>query len=144
MLAMFSYPNVWLPVASCRCSSASCCAERMLRFDILDGHRLGLRLLCADEQTPAEAGRRRTCATHRFIAVIRITAPKQALDRMDEGFRRGGPELKRFPSFLGFELWRNEERRLGARAQASRRANRPRCGRSDETLRRERPGRRCR
>jgi heme-degrading monooxygenase HmoA len=44
-----------------------------------------------------------------FIAVTRITAPKHALDRMSEGFRRGGPELKRLPGFLGLELWRNEE-----------------------------------
>jgi heme-degrading monooxygenase HmoA len=42
-----------------------------------------------------------------FIAVTRITAPSAAQDRMVEGFRRGGPELKRFPGFLGFELWRN-------------------------------------
>ena len=45
-----------------------------------------------------------------FIAVTRIRAPKQALDRMVEGFRRGGLELKRFPGFVGFELWRNEDR----------------------------------
>jgi heme-degrading monooxygenase HmoA len=28
---------------------------------------------------------------------------------MVEGFRRGGPELKKFPGFLGFELWRNDD-----------------------------------
>jgi heme-degrading monooxygenase HmoA len=28
---------------------------------------------------------------------------------MVEGFRRGGPELRRFPGFLRFELWRNDE-----------------------------------
>jgi heme-degrading monooxygenase HmoA len=44
-----------------------------------------------------------------FIAVTRITAPSAAQERMVEGFRRGGPELKRFPGFLGFELWRNAE-----------------------------------
>lgn len=27
---------------------------------------------------------------------------------MLEGFRRGGPELKRFRGFLGLELWHNE------------------------------------
>ena len=44
-----------------------------------------------------------------FVAVTRIKAPRQAQERMIEGFRRGGPELKRFPGFLGFELWRNED-----------------------------------
>jgi heme-degrading monooxygenase HmoA len=44
-----------------------------------------------------------------FIAVTRIKAPPAALDRMSEGFRRGGPELKRFPGFVGFELWRNQD-----------------------------------
>jgi heme-degrading monooxygenase HmoA len=44
-----------------------------------------------------------------FIAVTRIKAPAHALDRMTEGFRRGGPELKRFPGFVGLELWRNED-----------------------------------
>ena len=44
-----------------------------------------------------------------FIAVTRVKAPKEALDRMTEGFRRGAPELKRFPGFVGFELWRNED-----------------------------------
>ncbi|MBV9168607.1 MAG: antibiotic biosynthesis monooxygenase [Chloroflexi bacterium] len=42
------------------------------------------------------------------MAVTRITAPREAQERMVEGFRRGGPELKRFPGFLGFELWRND------------------------------------
>jgi heme-degrading monooxygenase HmoA len=44
-----------------------------------------------------------------FIAVTRIKAPREAQQRMIEGFRRGGPELKRFPGFVGFELWTNEE-----------------------------------
>jgi heme-degrading monooxygenase HmoA len=43
-----------------------------------------------------------------FVAVTRISAPSAAQERMVEGFRRGGPELKRFPGFLGFELWRND------------------------------------
>jgi heme-degrading monooxygenase HmoA len=44
-----------------------------------------------------------------FIAVTRIKAPQAAQARMVEGFRRGGPELKRFPGFLGFELWTNAD-----------------------------------
>ena len=44
-----------------------------------------------------------------FVAVTRISAPRAAQERMVEGFRRGGPELKHFPGFLGFELWRNED-----------------------------------
>jgi heme-degrading monooxygenase HmoA len=44
-----------------------------------------------------------------FIAVTRITAPAQAQQRMIEGFRRGAPELKQFPGFVGFELWCNAE-----------------------------------
>ncbi|HEY0584457.1 MAG TPA: antibiotic biosynthesis monooxygenase family protein [Chloroflexota bacterium] len=44
-----------------------------------------------------------------FIAVTRIKAPREAQERMAEGFRRGGPELKRFPGFVGFELWRNDD-----------------------------------
>jgi heme-degrading monooxygenase HmoA len=44
-----------------------------------------------------------------FIAVTRIKAPQEVLDRMAEGFRRNGPDLKQFPGFLGLELWRSEE-----------------------------------
>jgi heme-degrading monooxygenase HmoA len=44
-----------------------------------------------------------------FIAVTRIHAPKEAQERMADGFRRGGVELKRFPGFVGFELWRNDD-----------------------------------
>jgi heme-degrading monooxygenase HmoA len=44
-----------------------------------------------------------------FIAVTRITAPPEAQERMVDGFRRGGPELKRFAGFLGLELWRNAD-----------------------------------
>lgn len=36
-----------------------------------------------------------------------MRAPEEALERMSAGFRRGAPELKRFPGFVGFELWRN-------------------------------------
>jgi heme-degrading monooxygenase HmoA len=44
-----------------------------------------------------------------FIAVTRIKAPRAAQERMVEGFRRGGPELKRFPGFVGLELWRSDD-----------------------------------
>ncbi|HEX8968977.1 MAG TPA: antibiotic biosynthesis monooxygenase family protein [Chloroflexota bacterium] len=44
-----------------------------------------------------------------FVAVTRIKAPKQAQQRMAEGFRRGAPQLKQFPGFLGFELWLNDD-----------------------------------
>lgn len=44
-----------------------------------------------------------------FIAVTRIKAPQEALDHMAEGFRRNAPDLKQFPGFVGFELWRGEE-----------------------------------
>jgi heme-degrading monooxygenase HmoA len=44
-----------------------------------------------------------------FIAVTRIKAPSEVQERMVEGFRRGGPELTRFPGFVGFELWRNAD-----------------------------------
>ncbi|MDQ6672535.1 MAG: antibiotic biosynthesis monooxygenase [Chloroflexota bacterium] len=44
-----------------------------------------------------------------FIAVTKITAPAAAQERMVEGFRRGGPDLKHFPGFVGFELWRNDD-----------------------------------
>lgn len=43
-----------------------------------------------------------------YIAVNRITAPKEAMDRMTEGFRRNGASLKEFPGFLSFELWRGD------------------------------------
>ena len=46
---------------------------------------------------------------HVFIAVTRIKAPREALERMSAGFRRGARELKRFPGFVGFELWQNED-----------------------------------
>ena len=43
-----------------------------------------------------------------FIAVNRITAPKEAMDRMTEGFRRNSASLKDFDGFIAFELWRGE------------------------------------
>jgi heme-degrading monooxygenase HmoA len=48
-------------------------------------------------------------AEHMFIAVTRIHAPRAAQDRMVDGFRRAGPELKRVAGFVGFELWRNDD-----------------------------------
>ena len=43
-----------------------------------------------------------------FVAVNRITAPQQAMDRMVEGFRRNAESLKQFEGFLALELWRGE------------------------------------
>lgn len=43
-----------------------------------------------------------------FVAVNRIPAPQQAMDRMVEGFRRNAESLKAFDGFLSFELWRGE------------------------------------
>ncbi len=43
-----------------------------------------------------------------FIAVNRITAPPQAMERMVEGFRRNADSLKSFAGFIAFELWRGE------------------------------------
>jgi len=43
-----------------------------------------------------------------FIAVNRITAPPQAMERMVEGFRRNADSLKQFEGFIAFELWRGE------------------------------------
>lgn len=44
-----------------------------------------------------------------FVAVTRIKVPNHAQERMVDGFRRGAVELKRFPGFVGFELWRNDD-----------------------------------
>ncbi len=44
-----------------------------------------------------------------FITVTTIKAPSEALDRMAQAFRHGAPQLKQFPGFLGFELWRSAE-----------------------------------
>jgi heme oxygenase (staphylobilin-producing) len=44
-----------------------------------------------------------------FIAVTRIAAPAEALDRMAEAFRKAAPDLKQFNGFLGFELWRDTQ-----------------------------------
>lgn len=42
-----------------------------------------------------------------FIAVTRIAAPPEALDRMADAFKQAAPDLKQFSGFLGFELWRD-------------------------------------
>jgi heme-degrading monooxygenase HmoA len=44
-----------------------------------------------------------------FIAVTRIAAPTEALDRMAGAFRKAAPDLKQFNGFLGFELWRDAQ-----------------------------------
>ena len=44
-----------------------------------------------------------------FIAVTRIAAPAEALDRMAGAFRKAAPDLKQFNGFLGFELWRDTQ-----------------------------------
>jgi heme-degrading monooxygenase HmoA len=44
-----------------------------------------------------------------FIAVTRIAAPAEALDRMAGAFRKAAPDLKQFKGFLGFELWRDTQ-----------------------------------
>lgn len=43
-----------------------------------------------------------------YIAVNRITAPQEAMDRMTEGFRRNADTLKNVDGFIAFELWRGE------------------------------------
>jgi heme-degrading monooxygenase HmoA len=44
-----------------------------------------------------------------FIAVTRIAAPPEALDRMTDAFKQHAPDLKQFAGFLGFELWRDAD-----------------------------------
>ncbi len=44
-----------------------------------------------------------------FVTVTRVQLPKERLDRMAEAFRQGARDLKQFPGFLGFELWRNDD-----------------------------------
>lgn len=43
-----------------------------------------------------------------FVAVNRITAPEQAIERMVEGFRRNAESLKDFEGFVALELWRGD------------------------------------
>ncbi len=44
-----------------------------------------------------------------YIAVTKITAPRQAIDRMVQGFRHAAPSMQGFPGCVGFELWREGE-----------------------------------
>ncbi len=44
-----------------------------------------------------------------FISVNTISAPKEHMERMVEGFRRNAPDMKRFAGFLGLEIWKGEE-----------------------------------
>ena len=44
-----------------------------------------------------------------FIAVTKVKAPKEAIDRMMAGFRHAAPAMKQFSGFLGLELWRGED-----------------------------------
>ncbi len=44
-----------------------------------------------------------------FISVNTISAPKEHMDRMVEGFRRNAPDMKRFAGFLGLEIWKGED-----------------------------------
>jgi heme-degrading monooxygenase HmoA len=43
-----------------------------------------------------------------YIAVTTISAPRPALERMAEGFRRAAPDMQQFPGCKGFELWLND------------------------------------
>ena len=44
-----------------------------------------------------------------FIAVTKVKAPKEAIDRMMMGFKHAAPAMQQFSGFLGLELWRGEE-----------------------------------
>lgn len=44
-----------------------------------------------------------------YIAVNRINAPAQALDRMIEAFHQNATSLKAFDGFIAFELWRGDD-----------------------------------
>jgi heme-degrading monooxygenase HmoA len=55
-----------------------------------------------------DAGRNKEERLSMFVSVTRISGvPEPAIDRMVEGFRHGAQDLKAFPGFLGFELWRS-------------------------------------
>lgn len=43
-----------------------------------------------------------------FVAVNTITTKDP--ERMVEMFRKAAPQLKKFEGFLGFELWKNEDK----------------------------------
>jgi heme-degrading monooxygenase HmoA len=44
-----------------------------------------------------------------FIAVTRVKLPKEAMERMADGFRKNAPDMKQFAGFLGLELWLSED-----------------------------------
>ena len=44
-----------------------------------------------------------------FVAVTRVKAPREALERMAAAFRKNAPDMKQFAGFLGLELWTNED-----------------------------------
>ena len=43
-----------------------------------------------------------------YVAVTRLTAPKERLERMAQGFKHAAPTIKDFPGCIGFELWVND------------------------------------
>ncbi len=44
-----------------------------------------------------------------IIAVTRVSAPSERIERMAAGFRHAAPAMKQFPGCLGFELWLNDD-----------------------------------
>jgi heme-degrading monooxygenase HmoA len=44
-----------------------------------------------------------------YIAVTKVTAPRQALERMAEAFRKAAPDMKNFPGCTGLELWLSDD-----------------------------------
>ena len=44
-----------------------------------------------------------------FIAVTKVKAPQEAIDRMMMGFKHAAPAMKQFSGFHGLELWRGED-----------------------------------
>lgn len=44
-----------------------------------------------------------------IITVTKVTAPRQALERMAEAFRQAAPDMKQFPGCTGFELWLSDD-----------------------------------
>lgn len=43
-----------------------------------------------------------------YVAVTRVQAPKQALERMAEGFRKAASDMRNVPGCLGLEIWLND------------------------------------
>lgn len=43
-----------------------------------------------------------------YIAVTRVQAPQEAIERMLQGFKRAAPSMQAFPGCLGLELWHND------------------------------------